>query len=181
MAEPGSPRRPDVAPERLETGYEPPPDARDRDASDPRERLDAEATYVFEPEPPRPRQRGGLRSFVDEAFFAGVGAVALTKERVDELVDELAGRGELTRDEARDVVEGTAARWRGDAARLGERASVSLTGMLRELGLVTRREWEELELRLSQVEHRLRLVEREREEPPAPAPPARPRGGVRRP
>jgi BMFP domain-containing protein YqiC len=29
----------------------------------------------------------------------------------------------------------------------------------RELGLVTREEWEELELRVAQLEHRLRLVE----------------------
>lgn len=183
MAEPGSTERGEVAPEQLETGYEPPSDPSDRgarDESDPREQLDAETTYVFEPEPARPRPRGGLRSFVDELFFAGVGAVALTKERTDELVDELVGRGELTRDEARDVVEGTAARWRGDAARLGERASVSLMGMLRELGLVTRREWEELELRLSQVEHRLRLVEREGEERPGSEAPHRARGGARR-
>lgn len=184
MAERGRSERSGVPPERLETGYEPPPDARNRgprDPSDARERLEAETTYVFEPEPPRPRPRGGLRSLVDELFFAGVGAVALTKERMDELVDEFAGRGELTRDEARDVVEGVTARWRGEAARLGERTSVSVAGMLRELGLVTRREWEEVELRLSQVEHRLRLVEREGEERVPPEPPNRRRGGARRP
>ena len=181
MAEPVRPKRADAPPERLETGYEPPSDPRDRgghDSSEPRERLDAETTYVLGADPPPARPHGGLRGFVDEIFFAGVGAVALTKERMDELVDDLAGRGELTRDEARDVVEGAAARWRGDAARLGERASGSVAGMLREAGLVTRREWEELELRLSQVEHRLRLVERE--EGAAPDPPRRPQGGVRR-
>ena len=130
-----------------------------RTTPDPRERLEEETTYVFEPEPPRPRPHGRLRTLVDELFYAGVGAVALTKERVDELADELAGRGELTRDEARDAVEDVAARWRGEAARVGERATVGLAGVLRELGLVTRGEWEELELRLAQVEHRLRLVE----------------------
>jgi BMFP domain-containing protein YqiC len=31
--------------------------------------------------------------------------------------------------------------------------------VLHELGLVTRDEWEELELRVAQLEHRLRLVE----------------------
>jgi BMFP domain-containing protein YqiC len=39
--------------------------------------------------------------------------------------------------------------------------------LARELGLVTREEWEELELRVAQLEHRLRLVERDA---PAPAP-----------
>ena len=113
----------------------------------------------------RDASRSSLRDFLGEMFFAGVGAVALTKDRVDELVDELAERGQLTREEARALVDDVTSRWRGDAGRLGERASVGLAGVMRELGLVTRREWEELELRLSQVEHRLRLVERDRREP----------------
>jgi polyhydroxyalkanoate synthesis regulator phasin len=110
------------------------------------------------------------RGLLDEVFFAGVGAVALTKERVDELVEALVERGQLTREEAREVVDDVTDRWRGDAARLGERASVGLAAVMRELGLVTRREWEELELRLSQVEHRLRLVEGERRPLEGPRP-----------
>src|SRR5205085_820226 len=47
----------------------------------------------------------------------------------------------------------------GDGARLGERAGESLAGVARQLGLVTRDELEELELRVAQLEHRLRLVE----------------------
>ena len=39
-----------------------------------------------------------------------------------------------------------------------------LRAMLDELGLVTRDEWDELELRVAQLEHRLRLVE----DPPKP-------------
>ncbi|MBD0290270.1 MAG: phasin family protein [Thermoleophilia bacterium] len=100
-----------------------------------------------------------LRELAEEVFFAGVGAVALTKDRADELVDELVRRGRMTRREAREVVDDTTARWRGEALRFGERTSSGLAGVAREVGLVTRREWEELELRLSQVEHRLRLLE----------------------
>ena len=51
-------------------------------------------------------------------------------------------------------------RWRGDAVRMSERAGTTLSSLFRELGLITRREYEELELRLAQVEHRLRLVEK---------------------
>ena len=52
------------------------------------------------------------------------------------------------------------------AVRAGERASAGLSGVFREVGLVTRHEWEELELRLAQVEHRLRLVETPPDEQP---------------
>ena len=45
--------------------------------------------------------------------------------------------------------------------RVGERASATFSGLFREMGLVTRREYEELELRLAQLEHRLRLIEKE--------------------
>ena len=105
-----------------------------------------------------------LRDLVEEVLFAGIGAVALTKDRTDELVDELTRRGRLAPREAREVVDDLTGRWRGEALRFGERTSSGVTGVLRELGLVTRREWEELELRLAQLEHRLRLVEA----PPAP-------------
>jgi polyhydroxyalkanoate synthesis regulator phasin len=112
---------------------------------------------------------GRLRDLAEELLLAGVGAFALTKDRADELVDELSSRGKLTQEDARGLVDDMMGRWRGDALRMGERASSSLTGVFRELGLVTRREHEELELRLAQLEHRLRLVEG-RSQPPPPGP-----------
>ena len=39
------------------------------------------------------------------------------------------------------------------------RRSGALHDLARELGLVTREEWDELELRVAQLEHRLRLLE----------------------
>jgi polyhydroxyalkanoate synthesis regulator phasin len=92
-------------------------------------------------------------------FLALVGAVALTAERADELADELAERGGMRRDDVRSWIEEATNRWRGDAVRVGERAGATVQGALRELGVVTRDEWDELELRLAQVEHRLRLLE----------------------
>ena len=111
-------------------------------------------------------ERRGARGAAEELLLAGVGAVALTKARADELVEELAGRGRMSGDEARRLVDDMTSRWRGEAVRAGERASAGLSGVFRELGLVTRREWEELELRLAQVEHRLRLLETPPDEQP---------------
>ena len=102
-----------------------------------------------------------LRATAEELFLAGVGVVALTKDRTEELVDELAGRGKVSRDDARAIVDDVVGRWRGEALRVGERAGATFSGLFRELGLVTRREYEELELRLAQLEHRLRLVEKD--------------------
>jgi polyhydroxyalkanoate synthesis regulator phasin len=110
----------------------------------------------------------GARDLAGDFLYAGVGAVALTRERAEELVEELSSRGRMSREDARGMLDDLTGRWRGEAGRMGERASSGLSGVMRELGLVTRREWEELELRLAQLEHRLRLVEGE---PKPPAPP----------
>jgi polyhydroxyalkanoate synthesis regulator phasin len=96
---------------------------------------------------------------VKRLALALVGAVALTAERADELADTLASRGGMSRDEVRGWIEEATTRWRGDAVRVGEKAGATMHGALRELGLVTREEWDDLELRVAQLEHRLRLVE----------------------
>jgi polyhydroxyalkanoate synthesis regulator phasin len=102
---------------------------------------------------------GSARELAEKLLLAGVGAVALTGERIEALADALAERGGMRRDEAKQTLDELAGRWRGDAVRAGERASTTLSAFFRELGLVTRDDWEELDLRVAQVEHRLRLLE----------------------
>jgi polyhydroxyalkanoate synthesis regulator phasin len=104
---------------------------------------------------PAQAEQEGLRRLL----LAAVGAVALTAERADDLADQLAERGGLRRDDVRAWIDDATNRWRGDAVRVTERAGATLQNTLRELGLVTRDEWDELELRVAQLEHRLRLLE----------------------
>jgi polyhydroxyalkanoate synthesis regulator phasin len=100
-----------------------------------------------------------LGDVAEQLALAAVGAVSLTAERADALADELADRGGMRRDEARAFVRDLLSRWRGDAVRVGERTGMGMQGALRQLGLVLREEYEELELRVAQLEHRLRLLE----------------------
>jgi polyhydroxyalkanoate synthesis regulator phasin len=115
-----------------------------------------------------------VRELVERLLLAGVGAVSLTAERTEALAEELAEKGGIRKEEARALIDDATARWRGEAGRVGERASGALEGLFRELGLVTKEDYEELELRIAQVEHRLRLLETPTEEPTpvAPQPPA---------
>jgi polyhydroxyalkanoate synthesis regulator phasin len=77
------------------------------------------------------------------------------REALDRVVTMLG----LRLDEARSLLDDVTSRWRGDALRVGEGSKRRLQEVARELGLVTREEWDELELRVAQVEHRLRLLE----------------------
>ena len=65
-------------------------------------------------------------------------------------------------DELRSLLDELSGRWRGDAVRVSEGTRQRLRDLFRELGLVTRDDWDELELRVSQLEHRLRLLEDEK-------------------
>ncbi len=53
-----------------------------------------------------------VRGAAEELFLAGVGFVALRMYRTEELVEELAGRGKVSRYEARDIVDEVVGRWR---------------------------------------------------------------------
>jgi polyhydroxyalkanoate synthesis regulator phasin len=115
-----------------------------------------------------PDSNGAVRELLERVVLGAVGAAALTAERADALAEELADRGMVRRDEARALIEDVANRWRGDATRIGEMAGTTLDRLFRELRLVTRDDIEELELRIAQLEHRLRLLE---DAPPRDSPP----------
>jgi polyhydroxyalkanoate synthesis regulator phasin len=60
---------------------------------------------------------------------------------------------------ARNVVEALVGWARDESGRVSERASENMSALLRELGFVTQSEHEDLELRVAQLEHRIRLLE----------------------
>jgi polyhydroxyalkanoate synthesis regulator phasin len=100
-----------------------------------------------------------LKESVEKLGLAALGAVALTADRADALADELAARGGLRRDEVRAAIDDMMHRWRGEATRVGERGGAALEGLFQQLGIVTRADLEELELRVAQLEHRIKLAE----------------------
>ncbi len=101
-----------------------------------------------------------LREQAERLALATLGAAALSGERADQLADELARKAGIRRDDAIELIREVTDGWRREAGRLGERTTDAAQRVVRELGLVTREEYEELELRVAQAEHRLRLLER---------------------
>jgi polyhydroxyalkanoate synthesis regulator phasin len=75
----------------------------------------------------------------------------------------------LGRDEAKALADEFLALWRGDST-VGDRVAARLASIFREVGLVTRDELDEAELKIAQLEHRLHLLENDRPplSPPVP-------------
>jgi polyhydroxyalkanoate synthesis regulator phasin len=104
----------------------------------------------------------GSRQLASELALAAVGTVALTAERIDALADAIAARGGIaTSEEARAFLREQVEHWREEGARMSGQATSWIGSLARELGLVSREEADELELRVAQLEHRLQLLERD--------------------
>jgi hypothetical protein len=91
-----------------------------------------------------------LRELAEKALLAGLGLLSAAKEQ------------------AQDAVGGS------DGPPLKERASGAVAGLLDDLGFVTRERHEELELKVAQLEHRVRLLEGRGPAPPPPPDPPPP-------
>ena len=77
------------------------------------------------------------------------------------------GSSKLLLDTFEELLAELPARVRGSRERFSEGALSALRGITDELDLVARDELDELELRVAQLEHRLRLLEGPRDVPPA--------------
>jgi polyhydroxyalkanoate synthesis regulator phasin len=102
-------------------------------------------------------ERGPLETL----SLAGIGAVALVAQHADELASEIATRLGVERNEVRAVITDVVDSWRREAARLGETGGTMAAKAASELGAASRDAVRDLELRVAQMEHRLRLLERD--------------------
>jgi hypothetical protein len=66
------------------------------------------------------------------------------------------------------VLEDALVRVKGESGKIGSRASQTVGSVLGELGLAQRRDHEDLELRIAQLEHRVRLLEAQDDESGGP-------------
>lgn len=100
---------------------------------------------------------------LEQLLLAGLGWLSLGVEAADGLADDLAHRVGVEREEMRAAVHDTITSWKAEADRVGLKRGETSDRLIARLGLVRRDELDDLQLRLAQLEHRLRLVER----PPA--------------
>jgi polyhydroxyalkanoate synthesis regulator phasin len=104
--------------------------------------------------------RGNSRGPLESVALAGLGAVVLAAERADELADEIAQRLGLERAEVRAAIGDVVASWRREVGRLGEQTSDAASRVAEELGVASRETVDDLRLRVAQLEHRVKLLER---------------------
>ena len=100
------------------------------------------------------------RGPLETLTLAGLGALVLAAGRADHVVDELARRLGVERDEVRAALGDALESWRDEARRIGDQTGDVAGRVAAELGVASRDAVSELELRVAQLEHRLKLLER---------------------
>lgn len=101
----------------------------------------------------------GLKELIERTFLAGMGVAAITKDRIQDLVQELVNKGQINADEGREVVEGLVSRSREEARSVLKKADSSLHNAYRGLGIGSKQDLEQLNARIERLEHRVRLLE----------------------
>jgi polyhydroxyalkanoate synthesis regulator phasin len=100
------------------------------------------------------------RGILEKLTLAGIGALALAAGRADDLADDLASRLGVERDEVRAALADALESWRREARRMGDQTGDMAGRLAQELGVASREVVDDLELRVAQLEHRLKLLER---------------------
>jgi polyhydroxyalkanoate synthesis regulator phasin len=104
--------------------------------------------------------RASDRGTLETLTLAGLGAVALVAERADRLAEELSRRLGVEREEVRAAIADVLDSWRREAGRLGESTGSTASRLATDLGVAAQQTVDDLSLRVAQIEHRLKLLER---------------------
>ena len=94
-----------------------------------------------------------------KTLLAGVGAAALTREKVERLVDELVKKGEIASKEGPKLVKDLLQESQKAKKELEERVEEATQKALKKLRLATRAEVEELKAKLEELEGKIGKTE----------------------
>lgn len=104
-----------------------------------------------------------VRDGIEQAVLVSIGAAAITRERAEAAVADLVRKGQIGGDEGKKVVdrlmENVRAGAEGTGSGIVSKVESGVRGVLHEVGIATRSETEDLDLRLAELEHRIGLLE----------------------
>jgi len=100
-----------------------------------------------------------MLDLIKKGLLAGLGAVVVTKERVEKATQKLVDEGKISADEAEklasELIESGEKQWHEVQAKITE----SVKRATENLNLCSRREYEELKSRVEALEKRVTVVE----------------------
>ncbi|GIV04600.1 MAG: hypothetical protein KatS3mg016_0175 [Fimbriimonadales bacterium] len=96
-----------------------------------------------------------IRELLEQGMLLGLGAVSLTRETAQNLVDEMVKRGQAQREEASDMVEQLLKRGERERNALRKLIREEVQEVLKELQMPTHADLKAIEKKLDAILHKL--------------------------
>jgi poly(hydroxyalkanoate) granule-associated protein len=91
-----------------------------------------------------------------KAMLMGIGALSMTKEAVENVVEELVKKGELTQQEGKKLADEVLERGRKEQARIQEAVEKAVVKVITDAGVATKADLERIEARVAALEQDLK-------------------------
>ncbi|MHB2020598.1 MAG: phasin family protein [Candidatus Xenobia bacterium] len=95
---------------------------------------------------------------IEKLFLAGLGAGLMAKERVEDTLNQLVNKGELTKEQARNLVDDMSTKAESEKDKFQVRGREELRKFFGEQNLVFVEDLRKLETRLAALEEKLKLL-----------------------
>ena len=92
---------------------------------------------------------------LEKMMLFGLGAAAMSRDKVSHFLDDMVKRGEVTAEEGRKLYDELMARAETERQNINERVRTQVRDMLTELGVPDRTQVALLEARIAALEHRI--------------------------
>ncbi|MGI5921381.1 MAG: phasin family protein [Syntrophomonadaceae bacterium] len=94
-------------------------------------------------------------SLFRKAFYLGLGAISLTREKAEKTINEMTEKGEMSREEARKFVDEMIIKGEEQKNEVRRIINDEIDKWRKEFGVVRRSEYEALEARVKQLEDKM--------------------------
>ncbi len=93
-----------------------------------------------------------MLDYIRKMTLAGAGLAIITTEKIQEMMDDLVKKGEMTEKEARETVNEFVEKSKQARRDLEEKVEKTITGFLNRMNIPTRKELDEIKERLERLE-----------------------------
>jgi polyhydroxyalkanoate synthesis regulator phasin len=96
-----------------------------------------------------------MLDLIKKSIYLGLGVLTITKEKIEILVDELIEKGQISKEEKPKILQDIIQRINQEQKALSTKVRMMVKKAIDELGLVTKKDVEELNSRLEEIEKKV--------------------------
>ncbi|MDD3852292.1 MAG: polyhydroxyalkanoate synthesis regulator [Syntrophomonadaceae bacterium] len=93
-------------------------------------------------------------SMIKKALYLGLGIFSVTREKAEKLVNELVEKGEMSGDEAKQIIDDLLTRGEEEKQALRKMVKEEIEDWRKDFSLVTRSEFESLKARIEEMQQK---------------------------